>query len=174
MPFVCQCSRASLLRAKKISLFRGEGGGEDDWDLSFLLRGIVGPIGRRCPSHPLTETHTRKTNTRERAQIGQVNTGTLTLYDLVIAANIDLDFLRRSSITTHSSSPLPNRRLLLLLLSLSSLAVHMALCRNRLSEERKLWRKDHPYVCPHRDTLTVGIRDSTRSQRKPPMGVWIL
>ena len=22
----------------------------------------------------------------------------------------------------------------------------MALCRNRLSEERKLWRKDHPYV----------------------------
>jgi hypothetical protein len=26
----------------------------------------------------------------------------------------------------------------------------MALCRNRLSEERKLWRKDHPYVLPQR------------------------
>ena len=41
--------------------------------------------------------------------------------------------------------------------------VSMALCRNRLSEERKLWRKDHPYVRPHRRFV-----DSRASMRNPP------
>src|SRR5277367_2950342 len=95
-------------------------------DLSFVMLGIIHPIIHECPCHIITCV-TKERRRSSPCKDKQRNPNPEMTYRPPIL----------SPPSPFSSRPLP-------LVCVCA----MALCRNRLSEERKLWRKDHPYVCP--------------------------